>query len=242
MNCKRFKNYGPLALAVGVLMLLLAAPARGGHVSGGGWMASWDSSLDNMIGLTLLSTSNNNVSFAAHLQHEGSPISGADFEPMAFTFQQTSSSAKSMIVIEQEAVVNQTTSAWGGYDFMLTPSAASGVAFDQLTLAPDHSLSIAPFTTRAIEESGKELYVGGGTMPAGPAGENVWNPGQSDGALYINGAPLEGPVLRTFTLLQRPSAATTAIPLPPAGIAGLWTVGALGLGKLLETWRRIRAT
>jgi hypothetical protein len=238
---KRFCIYRPLALAVGVL-IFLAAPARGGHVSGGGWMASWDSSLDNMIGLTLLSTSNDSVSFAAHLQFEGSPNGSAMYEPMAFTFQQTSLNAKPTIMIEQEAVVNQTADAWSGYDFMLEPSAAGGVKFDeQRTFAPGQSFSIAPFTTRTIEEDGKELYLDGGEMPAAPAGENVFNPGELNGALYIDGAPLGGGTLRTFTLLQGPQGAS-AIPLPPASVAGLWSLGALGIGRLCQAWRRQRAT
>ena len=224
------------AITVGVL--LLGAPsARGGLVNSGGWTVSWDKSLDEVVGVTPLSSADNLVSFVAHLQFTGGPDDSGTYEPVALTFQQTSLDARKLLVIEQEAVINQTSDAWDGYRFMLEPSAASGVQFDEkLTTASSHSFSIAPFTTRSFEQQGKELYVGGGALPAGPEGENVWNPGQFEGALYIDGAPKTGGTLRTFTLLQGPSA--SSIPLPAGGFTGLSVLGALGLGK----WLRCRAT
>jgi len=234
---KRLNLSKPLAIVAGAV-LSLSPLARGGFVSAGGWTASWDPALDELVGLTPLKTASNSVSFAAHLQFVGGPTDSGVYEPVAFTFQQTSLDAKNLVVIEQEAVVNQTADAWDGYGFMLEPSAASGVQFDgKLTFGSGHNFSIAPFTTHTMEQQAKELYVGGGTIPSGPAGTNVWDPGQFEGALYIDGAPKLGGGLRTFTLLQGPTA-LAAVPLPTGGLSGLAVIGVLALGKTIRLHRQ----
>jgi hypothetical protein len=229
----------PLA-TFGAVALLAARPLSGGYVSAGGWTVSWDSSFDNVVGLVPLTTGPNDVHFSAHAQFTRPRTIDGNFEPYVFTFQQTSTTAKQFVVIEQAAVMNDTDVAWGGFGFMLNPPDAGGVKFDKgQTMDPGDPYSIAPFTSVEFSADGKHAYSEGGIVPPGPMGENVWTPGQVSGGLYINGSPSTsgGRQLRSFSLLAAPE----AIPLPTAGVAGMSVIGTIGLHKLSRAARARRA-
>jgi len=220
MSSKRQLVIWPLATFAAVA-LLAARPLSGGYVSAGGWTVSWDSSFDNVIGLMPLTAGPNDVHLSAHAQYTSGPSIDGTFEPYVFTFQQDSTTAKQFVVIEQAAVMNDTAVAWGGFGFTLNPPGASGVKFDKgQTLVAGDSLSYAPFTSVEFSSDGKHVYADGGVVPPDPMGENVWTPGQASGGLYIDGSPLASGHLRSFSLLAGPE----AIPLPPAGVAGMGVI------------------
>jgi hypothetical protein len=231
---KRLGITTPLAaIAVVFALGLCAAPALGGSVTAGGWTASWDDALDDVLGLTALSTGADTVSFNKFAQFTEAPGDDGAFEPLVITFQQSSLSAKKFILISQESVVNQTGTDWSGFKFILNPVAGNGLGFDEANTFPAisaQSFSISPFTTHALSEDEKQLLLGGGVVPTLPVGQNVWNPGQISGALWIKAAPLESGS-RAFELKEVP---TAGIPVPlPAGIyPGMALLGLLGAGKL----------
>ena len=218
-----------LAVSLIVAMLVPSAAALGGSVTAGGWMASWDSGLDDVLGLTALSTGTDTVSFNKFAQFTNSPNADGAFEPLVITFQQVSPSAKKFILINQESVVNQTGLDWTGFTFMLAPPAGNGLGFDDANTFPaisSQSFSISPFTTHSLSTNGKELTLGGGVVPAVPIGQNVWNPGQISGALWIKGAPfVDGS--RSFELKEIPVG--TAVPLPAGVYPGMAMMSFLGL-------------
>ena len=227
---KRFSVI-PLAFVAGLMVVaaLPSASALGGSVTAGGWMASWDKGLDDVLGLTPLSTGADTVSFNKFAQFKNGPNADGAFEPLVITFQQVSASAKKWILINQESVVNQTGLEWSGFTFMLAPPAGNGLGFDDANTFPaisSQSFSISPFTTHSLSANQKELTLSGGVVPAVPLGENVWNPGQISGALWIKGAPfIDGS--RSFELKEIPSA--SAVPLPAGVYPGMAVMGFLGL-------------
>jgi hypothetical protein len=236
MNGKRFAMKTPLAglAAVVVVAMLNVAPALGGSVTAGGWTASWDKALDEVLGLTALSTGADTVSFNKFAQFTNPPNEDGAFEPLVITFQQSSPTAKKWILINQESVVNQSGRDWTGFDFVIAPPAANGLGFDDGKTFPaisSQSFSISPFTTHELSADGKVLSLGGGTVPTLPIGENVWNPGQISGALWINAAPMLNGMSRSFELKEIPTTAA-AVPLPAAIWPGMALMGLLGAGKL----------
>jgi hypothetical protein len=236
MSSKRLVIW-PLATFAAVA-LLAARPLSGGYVSAGGWTVSWDPSFDNVVGVEPLTTGPNDVHFTAHAQFTRPRTVDGIYEPYVFTFQQTSTTAKQFVVIEEAAVMNDTEAAWDGFGFTLNPPNSAGVKFDKVqTMDSGDPLSILPFTSVEFSTDGKHAYAEGGTVPPGPMGENVWTPGQVSGGLYIDGSPLASGQLRTFSLLAAPE----AIPLPAAGVAGMSVLGMIGLRKLFQAARVQRA-
>jgi hypothetical protein len=213
------------------VVALCGAPALGGSVTAGGWTASWDDALDDVLGLTALSVGADTVSFNKFAQFNNGPGDDGAFEPLVITFQQSSPDAKQSILITQESVVNQTGTDWGGFKFILNPIAGNGLAFDESNTFPAiGAFSIDPFTTHVLSGDGKELTLGGGVVPTLPIGENVWNPGQLSGALWIDAAPLQSGS-RSFEFKEVPTAGVP-IPLPAGVYPGLAVMGLLGLAGL----------
>ena len=216
---------------------LFATPSQAGSVSAGGWNASWDSSFDNVLGLTALSTGDNTVTFNKFAQFTKGPGDDGVYEPLVITFQQYSPNAKKWIRIGGESVVNQSGLDWTGFKFVLAPPAADGVGFDLgKTFAPSDSFSIAPFTTHALSTNSKELTLTGGTVPHQPIGNNVWNPGQASGSLWINTGALTSGGSRAFEFkeipIDPPASKATAVPLPMGVWSGLMLLAAMGCWKM----------
>jgi hypothetical protein len=212
--------------------------ARAGSVSAGGWNASWDKSFDDVLGLTALSTGTDSVTFNKFAQFTKGPGDDGAYEPLVITFQQYSPNAKKWIRIGGESVVNQSGLDWTGFKFVLAPPAANGLSFDaDKTFASGDSFSISPFTNHALSDNGKELTLSGGIVSHEIGNGNVWNPGQSSGSLWINGAALAGGS-RSFELKEipidppAPAVTATAVPLPTGVYPGLMLLAVLGAWKM----------
>ena len=216
------------------IFTLLAPPSRAGSVYAGGWNASWDKGFDDVLGLTALSTGDDTVTFNKFAQFTRGPGDDGAYEPLVITFQQYSPNAKKWIRIGGESVVNYSGLDWTGFKFVLAPPSATGVSFDAgKTFGSTDPFSISPFTTHALSDNGKELTLAGGTV-GHTIGENVWNPGQVSGSLWINAGSLTSGS-RAFEFKEipiDPPANATAVPLPTGVYPGLALLGMMGVWKL----------
>jgi hypothetical protein len=218
---------------------LNASSAHAGSVSAGGWNASWDKSFDDRLGLTALSSGDDTVTFNKFAQFTQGPGDDGAYEPLVITFQQFSPNAKKWIRIGGESVVNQSGLDWTGFKFVLAPPSANGVSFDAgktFASAGGDSFSTSPFTTHALSDNGKELTLAGGTV-GHAIGENVWNPGQASGSLWINTGVASGGGSRAFEFKEIPidppaPSAATAVPLPMGVYPGLALLAMMGMWKL----------
>ena len=203
----------------------LVDPATG---ASSGWRAVWDSpnvslSVDAIVGDTIFIEK-----FAQFTTNE----------TISITFEQTSVDAVSKIAINDEQVVNQTSSTWVGFVLDIdngTTGSGNDAEFDPAAsgIGEPDGFSINPFTTFNFSDSNQTLTVGGGTVADG----EIWFPGVDSGELYIiSAAPTVSGTLRTFVLNETP-----IIPLPPAALMGLSTMGGLGLvGGVIRYRRRSR--
>jgi hypothetical protein len=193
-----------------------------------GWTASWDNSLDPVLSVVVDSQNATEVRIEKFVQFLPPPV-GQPIQPIVITFQQTQANAVPHIVIEDEAVTNQTGVTWTDFHMELTDS---GDAFfnPALTAAsggpPPIGWSIAPFTT-AVFSAGPSgpntlLDIAGGAVP----NNTSWFPGagiNGDGALYITTNPHPQAPFTVFTLKEVPS-----VPEPISlSLVGLWGVLAL---------------
>ncbi|MEZ6210162.1 MAG: hypothetical protein R3B46_02805 [Phycisphaerales bacterium] len=201
---------------VGVPALLLAAvgTAQAGVVNiGGGWQASWDSSLDGLVQIVSDGVAGDAVFIEKSIEFTG----GFNAVPIVFT--QIDPNAVSNIVINDEIISNNSGVDWSAFRMQLIDG--GDVAFDQASTASSGGsgpigFSISPFTTASFTPDSMQLNIGGGTVPNG----TQWFPGAgvSDGQLWmhVNLTPGQNKV---FTLKE------SYIPTPGAvalfGVAGL---------------------
>jgi MYXO-CTERM domain-containing protein len=191
-----------LAMAVCAgAMTLFAAGAQAGITTinlGGGWQASWDDSLDNVLDIN----SQGVVGDAVFIQKSAEFNS---LSPIVVTFTQLTPSAVSNIVIDDEIITNSSGVTWLDFHMDLASIAGGSVAFDP----------VAPFTNSIFTNANTSFNAFGG--PGIPNG-SVWFPGVVSGQLWINVDLV--PTMTTFTLTETPT-----IPAPGAlallGLAGL---------------------
>jgi len=228
---------GALALAIGAGSASAATLTLGGS----GWVATWDSSLDDAVGsqvsLAVDGENANSVTIEKFAVFADAVQSDGTIPPISITFQATRSNAAQFIVIGDESVINRSGSAWSGFRFTIQDGNTGTSQDVQFDVAQSSGFAIAPFTSAVYSSNNQVLTVdGGGVIPSAPpgvVGPNVWFPGVGPGALVIRADPVAG-TLRNFTLKEQP---LTAIPVPAAawtGLSGLVGLAVIGSAKKLR--------
>lgn len=225
-----------IAAAVGAASLFSASRSDAGtlDLSAYGWFASFDDNVD----LTILSTSNNGivVSLQKFADFTGETTATGVPQPLNIVFRQVSRNAVPQIAIEEESILNDTGTAWGGFRFLLEGGVGgNGVSFDTAASA---DFATAPFDNKEFKNGNKELEVTGGTLQSGGFPGNLWTPGRAGGALVINANPItSGSLAQTFVFKEQP----ILIPLPAAAWTSLSGLVAVGLLVGAKQARRILA-
>jgi MYXO-CTERM domain-containing protein len=172
---------------------------------GGGWSASWDDSLNNVLDVN----SQGVVGDAVFIQKS------AEFTSLAsivVVFTQTSPTAVSNIVIDDEIITNSSGVTWSDFHMTVQASPASFVAFDPVASA---GFSVNPYTNSNFTNANTTFNAFGGP---GVADGDVWFPGVVSGQLWIH-ANLTASAPTVFTLTETPVPAPGALAL--LGLAGL---------------------
>lgn len=231
----QLKKASLAALAVAGLAVG-ASSAQAGSLALGtsGWTASWSNALDTRLSLVVDSESADSVFIEKFATFTTSDVnSGGGASGLVITFQKTSTNAKPFIVIDNEAIVNNTGQTWNGFSFILQPPTGD-VAFDtgKTNVSPPGTggFSIDPFTTASYSNNDTMLTVGGGSIGSTIPG-NTWFPGQASGELAID-TDAGSNSLDTFFLKELPTIGPgpgpgPIIPLPAAAWSGL--SGLIGL-------------
>jgi hypothetical protein len=210
-------------VAILVTAGVFAQSARaGGIVLGGGWRADWDPSLDGNVSLVVDSVDAGAVHIQKFAQFTSPPGPGGIFAPIVITFSQIAAGAVPSIVIEDEAVTNQTGVPWQDFHFDVVDS--GDAVFDPIASA---GFTVAPFSTKIFSNGNMTLDVFGGVVPDGA----TWFPGTApngDGALVINLNPHAQAPFMVFSFKERPT-----VPEPASA-----TILVAGAGLLLR--RRAR--
>ena len=207
---------------VGIVLCCLAMPAGAAVIDiGGGWEASWDSSLDPYVDINSLGVVGDAVFIQKSAQFTQGPVNGI-FPSIPIIFQQTTASAVSNIVIDDEIILNSTGADWT--DFHLDLLDGQDVAFDPAaTLAAGGGgplgWSIAPFTQAQFSGDLQRLDITGGTVSDGA----TWFPGDgaSDGQLWINAVVQQSQPFTVCTL--------KATPPPEPGTLSLLALGTMAM-------------
>lgn len=222
-----------VAVAAGLLGLAAGQSAQAGSKVLGttGWVASWDSSLDEVVNLSVDPGSNLVVEKFADFR---------SFDPIPIVFQQVDpkASATLAVAIDSEFVFNNTNSPWNAFQMQIlsgVTGTGSIASFDPAAtgIGGPGGFSINPFTEAVFSTDNRVLDLSGGTIGNVPPG-NVWQPGVASGKLYINAVPTASGALRSFVLKEIP----IAIPVPAAAWTGL--SGLVGLG-LFGAARKVRS-
>lgn len=235
------KKASVTALAVAGLAVV-ASSAQAGSLALGtsGWTASWDAGLDSRLSLVVDGESADSVFIEKFATFTTSDVNSAGgLSGLVITFQKTSVNAKPFIVVDNEAIVNNTGVDWTDFHFIIQPPTGQ-VAFDtgKTNVSPPGTggFSIDPFTTATYSNNDTVLTVAGGTVGS-TIPNNTWFPGAVSGELVINTAA-GTPALGTFFFKELPSAGTgPVVPLPAAAWSGL--SGLLGLA-LVSSRKHLR--
>jgi len=215
-------SLGAMALPASAGVKVLVDPISG---ETSGWQASWESGLDPYVDIAVDSVDSQAVVIQKFAEFNL-------FKPILITFTQTSASAVSFIVIEDEGITNSSGVDWTDFHFELLDGA--GDVKDAVFVPAKTAASggpgpigwyIGPFEQAAFADSDTVLNVWDGVVADG----GTWFPGDGaqDGQLWIDVNPkLERP-FTTFTLKE--------IPTPEPASAAL-----LGLGMLVGLARRRR--
>jgi len=223
-----------LLASVGFVNSATAAPRPltgidgNGNTVDSGW--TWDTSaaLAPLVNLVFIRTEGNNFFFEkdAEIQRISDPI--------VITFNRVGANA-STLVINDEAVVNNTGQDWTNFRMELSSGSSAGGTPNFAFMTSDGTPGIGdfridPFTSFTFSNSNSALQLSGGTVKAG----STWFPGaQSNTGLAIVANANDN----TFTLKEIPGGGGVVIPLPAAAWTGL--SGLLGLG-LLGAAKRVR--
>ncbi len=218
-------------VAAAVVFALAALPASAAVVNlGGGWQASWDTSLDGLVDVVASDFVGDTLFIEKSINFRQAPVNGV-YQPVLVQFQQIEALAATHIVIDDEVLTNSSGTSWADFHMELVDE-SGGTKFDPVKTAasggtsPIIGFSISPFTVGAFSSDHKMLDIWGGTVPSG----TTWWPGSGsqDGQLWINVTP--GPNNSgSFVLLEQPT--TTGIPEPA-------TMSLLALGGLALIRRR----
>ena len=217
-------------LVAGCLAILASCvcvvPASAGAVDlGGGWQASWDSSLDPYVDINVLSVTDDAIFLQKSAEFTQGPVAGV-FPSIPIVFRQTGASTIQSIVLDDEIIANSTGVDWT--DFHIDLLNGLDAWFDEVQTGQSGGpgpigFYIGPFTEAAFT-SPRRLDISGGVV----AGGQVWFPGDgaANGQLWIGvvSAPSGAPGT-LFTLKETPT--------PEPGSLAL-----LGLGGLAVIRRR----
>jgi hypothetical protein len=233
MNAKWVTASAAAALlaSVGFVNTANAAPKAltgidaNGNTIDSGW--TWDTSaaLAPLVNLVFIRAEGNNFFFEkdAEIQRISDPI--------VITFNRVGNNA-STLVINDEAVVNNSGEDWTNFRMELSSGSSAGgtpnFAFTTSDGAPGiGDFRIDPFTSFTFSNQNSTLELSGGTVKAG----STWFPGsQSNTGLAIVASAND----TTFTLKEIPSGGGFVIPLPAAawtGLSGLLGLGLIGVAK-----------
>lgn len=203
-----------------------------------GWQASWDSSLDPFVDISVDAVTDDAVfvQTTAEFAQRNGPTG---FPAVPVTFRQIEADAVERIVINDEIITNSTGSDWTGFGFELLDG--DDAAFNpELTGASAGGSGFypSPFDTQTFDGDERTFSVDG--LGLGSGGGNAviadgshWFPGNgaSDGELYIDvitGDGTLGDPFTVFTLTQTPSLVSE----PPAAVlAVIATLGFLALSR-----------
>jgi|SwirhisoilCB1_FD_contig_51_4837307_length_958_multi_2_in_0_out_0_1 hypothetical protein len=160
--------------------------------------------------------------------------------PFILSFDRTSANAKDL-VIQNEAIVNNTGSSWTSFREIVSSGSTSGGSPNFALTTSDGSaglgnFSIDPFTSFSFVNSNTELDVTGGTVAAG----STWRPGSASStglAIMTNDATADHFTLKEISI---PGSGGVVIPLPTAAWTGLSTLIGLGIvSKARKIYRRV---
>lgn len=188
-----------LAAVLAVLAPVSIASAGSIPLGTSGWTASWDAALDPFLAIVVDGQDANSVFIEKNAQ-----FTTAGLTPIDVVFTQTAPGALPNIVINDEAITNQTGQSWVEFEMSLTGAAAFNPAATLASGGPAPiGFAIGPFTTAAFSGGNQVLTIGGGSVADGA----TWFPGvavPNGGALVITATPSGGPPFATFTLRERP--------------------------------------
>jgi MYXO-CTERM domain-containing protein len=207
---------------VGALIVAAGSANAGVVVIGGGWQASWDSSLDPFVDINPngVSGDGTTVFFEKTAQFTQGPVNGI-FPSIPIVFSIVpgyTGQIANKLVIDDEIITNSTGVAWT--DFHIDVLNHGEVAFDPVATANSGGTgpigwTVAPFQQAAFSDGNTRLDIWDGVIPSGTS----WFPGSgaSDGQLWINVNNVSANTL--FILKETPTPAPGAIAL--LGLAGL---------------------
>lgn len=231
----RYLAYGLLAI-LAVAVIAGTAPAGTIVLGNSGWAATWASFRDPVLSVNVDFETADSVFIEKKINFLPSDLNPTAFfiDPAVIVFQQISPNAKPFIVVNDEQVINNTGLDWIGFEFTLL-----GATFDTALTNVNQpgGFSIDPFTTATYLNNNSLLQVGGGVVPSGPAGNNVWFPGAQSGGLYVISAPGGAGTMTAFSFKEQP----IIIPLPAAAWTGLGTLAGLFVIRARSSLRRIFA-
>jgi len=159
--------------------------------------------------------------------------------PFILSFDRTSANAKDL-VIQNEAIVNNTGSSWTAFRELVSSGSSGGTPNFALTTSDGSSglgnFSIDPFTSFSFINSNTELDVSGGTVAAG----DTWKPGSASStglAIMTNNTTADHFTLKEISI---PGGGGVVIPLPAAAWTGLTTLIGLGIiSSARKVYRRV---
>jgi len=212
------------AAVLGIASITQAAPKElVDPVSGtsSGWTWDVSAAVEPLVNLVFIRSEGNN--FFIEKDAEIKNVS----DPIVITFNKIGGANAKTLVINDEAVFNNSGVDWTAFRMELSSGSSGGTPNFAFQTSDGSSgrgdFAIDPFTTFAFASSNTQILLGGGTVKAG----STWFPGsQSNTGLSIvaNGTD------SSFTLkeIANPGTQPTPIPLPSAAWTGL--SGLLGLG------------
>lgn len=206
--------------AAAIALAACAATASAAQIDiGGGWRATWDSSLDPFVNITPSGVTSTAVHIIKSATFTQPPVNGI-FSSILIQFTQTSPNAVPFIVIDHEVITNNTGAPWT--DFHMFTLDSGDVHFDPAaTLASGGpgpiGWDVAPFTTASFANSDTLLDVAGGVIPNGA----MWLPGfgPNAGDLWIAATIRPQAPFTTFTLKEIPTPEPTTLLLAGLGLA-----------------------
>ena len=204
----------------GLLILSLACvgatPAAAGVVDlGGGWEASWDASLDNLVTFETVDIAGDVLIVQKTARFTQPPV-GVMFPSIPIVFRQVAWPAATQIVIDSESIQNSTGVDWTDFHLILL---GGNAVFDPVSTANSGGPApigwkIDPFAQAAFDANLKRLDIWGGLVPDG----GLWQPGidPAGGGLWINAFP-NPDVFTSFTLKETPTPEPAAMVLLASG-------------------------
>lgn len=201
---EKYNNIRFAVVALALVGAVVSTSATAAVVDlGGGWQASWPSSLDGMVNLETVEDAGDVLYIRKTAEFTQAPVSGV-FPPIPILFTQTSPTAATSIVITDESVLNSTGTDWTDFHFDLLGGNAvfdPGAAAASAGPAPI-GWDIAPFTQAAFSGDLTRLDIWDGLVPDG----QTWTPGAgaAGGGLHID-VNLAPGGFTTFSLKETPT-------------------------------------